>query len=276
MYKIWQQTVFYLENVFFRVPHRFYLIRKDPLSGAFGEVSWFPVVPGRLVWELEIPDDDFCTMSDGIFIRILAHIYLDNEEREEWYCIKGHGSVKRQWLFGRACIKEAVRQWIFRESAHLIYPSEITVLHDEYGAPFVDGWWNGEVVPAPSVSLSHDRLKCVSVVGSTDVRVGVDMEHKGRFKKSDLLEAVLSDRERTFLSSFDDGPDAVEKMLCIWCAKEAAAKYIGLGMQGRPELFEVKMNRSWDEGIVYFNDTAIKVRCACTGGEVIALACDKN
>ena len=58
-------------------------------------------------------------------------------------------------------IKEAVRMTVFQQTGKLLYPSDITVLHDELGAPFVDGWWRGELAEAPQVSLSHTARACL-------------------------------------------------------------------------------------------------------------------
>ena len=83
----------------------------------------------------------------------------------------------REWLLGRACIKEAVRWWIHADTGTLVHPAEVVVHHDELGAPWVDGWWDGVLVDAPAVSLAHDDQVSLAAVTQADRSVGIDVEH---------------------------------------------------------------------------------------------------
>jgi phosphopantetheinyl transferase len=179
---------------------------------------------------------------------------------------------KREWLLGRACIKEAVRYWIFKETGTLLYPSDIVVLHDELGAPHVDGWWNGDVIEAPEVSLSHDSRLSLAAVTAPYRPVGVDIEHIGRFKSTDLIEGSLAARERALLKGLV-GHDLSEKVLRMWCAKEAAAKYLGIGLKGNPEEFEVSFkDDEWRLAHVAHDEFLVEVAIDCEDNSIIALA----
>jgi acyl transferase domain-containing protein/phosphopantetheinyl transferase (holo-ACP synthase) len=226
-----------LVNVFFPVPHRFYQVRRDPLNGWLGRPHSGPV-SGMVLWELPHLPDDFCAQSAGIFLRILAHIYLDAEERLEWQALEGSVRRKREWLLGRACLKEAVRHWIFERTGHLLFASDVAVLHDEAGGPWIDGWWADVLIPAPRVSLSHDSRGSIAIVSEGDRPVGVDVEHVGGLKQPELVAQSMTAREQQLLQAV--GATRYEEVLLrTWCAKEAAAKLLGTGLQGQPEAFEV-------------------------------------
>ena len=261
-----------LVNVYFGVPNAFYEVRRDPLNGWLGH----PVKPDGnrhiTLWQLPHLPEEFCRQSSGIFLRILAHALLSYHERLEWHKLETNVRNKREWLLGRACIKEAVRYWIFKETGTLLYPSDIVVLHDELGAPHVDGWWNGDVIEAPEVSLSHDSRLSLAAVTAPYRPVGVDIEHIGRFKSTDLIEGSLAARERALLKGLV-GHDLSEKVLRMWCAKEAAAKYLGIGLKGNPEEFEVSFkDDEWRLAHVAHNEFLVEVAIDCEDNSIIALA----
>lgn len=228
-----------LVNIFFPVPNRFYQVRRDPLNGWLGQPLAQGAERGALLWSLEHLPEDFCAQSANIFLRILAHIYLSAAEREEWAALTGHVRHKRQWLLGRACVKEGVRQWIASQTGELLHSSDIEVVHDALGAPAVDGWWNGVVCAAPQVSLTHNDWGSVVAVNPPQAPVGVDAEQFGRIRSPELFAASLSPAEQAALAAVPAAEQS-ERLLALWCAKEAAAKCLGLGLQGQPELFEVQ------------------------------------
>ena len=87
------------------------------------------------MWQVPHLTGKFCVQSGGIFLRILAHTVLSSEELKEWRTLNGNVRQKREWLLGRACVKEAVRYWIYQQTGRMIYPADIMVLHEEQGAP---------------------------------------------------------------------------------------------------------------------------------------------
>ena len=111
-----------LVNVFFAVPHTFYEVRRDPLRGLLGAASAARPSVGVSLWEVPHYAEDFCSQSNGIFLRILAHALLGDEERAEWRTLTGTVRRKREWLFGRAAVKEAVRMTLFQQTGKLLYP----------------------------------------------------------------------------------------------------------------------------------------------------------
>ena len=118
-----------------------------------------------------------------MFLRILAYCFLDAEERAEWHGLSMTLLDKTQWLFRRACIKEAVRYWIFQTQGELLFPSDIGVKCDGDGAFYVDGWWTGgasNTLRAPAIFLEGDRhSSLVTLAADADDRWDQDMPMEG-------------------------------------------------------------------------------------------------
>lgn len=261
-----------LVNVFFPVPNRFYEVRRDPLGGWLGEPLTELGADAALLWTLPHLADDFCSQSGGIFLRMLAHIYLSAAERSEWARVTPHPRRRREWLLGRAAIKEAVRYWVHAHSRRLLYPSDIEVLHDEHGAPSVDGWWRDAVAPAPQVSLSHDAHGCVAAVAAPHERIGVDVEDLGRIRNPEWLLEALAPPERAALEALSEA-QRNDALLRLWCAKEAAAKYCGFGLQGRPEAFQVTfLDAQLQSAIVSSEHGQAQVEIFSSGPSIVAVA----
>jgi phosphopantetheinyl transferase len=261
-----------LTNVFFPVPMRFYEVRHDPQHGWLGHPTRVPGRDAVLLWELEMLSDAFCSQSSGIFLRILAHAHLDAQERQAWHGLTGNVRRRREWLLGRACIKEAVRYWIYQSTGELLHPSDVVVLHDELGAPYVDGWWRESLIDAPSISLSHDASRCTVALADPVSRVGVDREAIGRIRRPELVAEALTPTEKGLLEGLDE-PSVQDRLLRIWCAKEAAAKFLGVGLKGVPALFEVSFADASDHSAwVAHAESSVWVDLIRDETSIIALA----
>jgi phosphopantetheinyl transferase len=259
-----------LVNVFFAVPNRFYQVRRDPLNGALGAERTGP--PGVLLWELPVLDDAFCTQSSGIFLRILAHAVLSADERAQWRSLDGSPAWRRQWLLGRACLKEAVRHWLAREAGVLVHPADIVVTRESGGAPCVDGLWCANL-PVPAVSLSHNGRSCIAAVVAPGYRVGVDQEDLGRPMQPQRLQGALAATEQDALAGLADAA-LRERLLRLWCAKEAAAKSTGVGLQGDPQAWVVRfLDDNCNIAMVEYDGLMIEVGLQVIADEsVMALA----
>lgn len=260
-----------LVNIYFPVPNRFYQVRRDPLNGWLGHP--YPTLKDDvLLWELPNLSEEFCTQSGGIFLRILAHIFLSFEEREAWRQLHANKRYQLQWLLGRACIKEAIRYWIFKETGQLLYPADIHVLHDENGAPYVEGMWCNILMQPPEVSLSHSNNVNLVAVSSAQFPVGIDIEEINKIRNKDLLIETLSANEQAFVRGLDNSILG-DRLLRFWCAKESAAKYLGLGLQGMPEAFEVSfIDENCESAFVEYSGIKIGVTITRKDDSIIALA----
>lgn len=225
-------------NLFFRVTPSYHASRTHPLGGWLGGPGARTETPGVALWEVPMMPEELCTQSGGICMRILAHAVLDMAERDEYRALDGKLRRRREWLFGRAALKEAVRHWIYEQSGQLLYPTDIAVRHDAYGAPFVDGWWCEALIAAPQVSLSHQGDVCLVAVSAPDQPVGIDFEQLGRVQKPELVASAFTQHEQSLVQGLS-GAALDERVLRVWCAKEAAAKCLGIGLQGEPWAFRV-------------------------------------
>jgi phosphopantetheinyl transferase len=226
-------------NLFFRVPPAYHMARVNPLQGFLGAPAEPVAVEGVSLWQVPLIASELCTQSGGICMRVLAHVLLSAEEREQWRMLQGSVRRHREWLSGRAALKEAVRDWIHAQTGQLPYAADIVVRHDEYGAPYVDGWWNGSLIDAPQVSLSHSGESCLVAIALPGLRVGVDLEAMGRVKQPELIAQAMAAHEQPLVDGLA-GAALDERVLRLWCAKEAAAKCLGIGLQGEPADFVIR------------------------------------
>jgi len=225
-------------NLFFRVPPTYHMARVNPLQGFLGAPAEPVAMDGVSLWQMPLIAPELATQSGGICMRVLAHVLLSEEERGEWRMLQGSLRHHREWLSGRAALKEAVRHWIHQQTGRLVHAADVVVLHDELGAPHVDGWWNGALVDAPRVSLSHSGESCLVAVAAPGLAVGVDLEAMGRVQP-ELVAQSLAAHERPLVDGLS-GAALDERVLRLWCAKEAASKCLGIGLQGEPAEFGIR------------------------------------
>jgi phosphopantetheinyl transferase len=68
--------------------------------------------------------------------------------------------------------------------------------------------------------------------------VGVDLESLDSLRQPELMIDSLAPAERPLVQGLQ-GAALGERLLRLWCAKEAAAKCLGLGLQGQPSNYVV-------------------------------------
>jgi acyl transferase domain-containing protein/phosphopantetheinyl transferase len=261
-----------LVNLFFRVTPSYHAARTHPLGGWLGGPAAPSPVAGVTLWQLPMMPEDLCTLSGGICLRIMAQVLLAPEERDEWRAFQGNLRRKREWLFGRAALKEAVRHWVHEQTGELLYATDVLVRHDDQGAPYVDGGWCETLIAAPQVSLSHTGEACLAAVAAPDRPVGVDLEEVARLRQPDLILGALAPEERRWVEGLD-GAALAERVLRLWCAKEAAAKCLGTGLQGQPEAFQVVRSDAKCENLLVESAWGAVDTCVQRlGGTIIAIA----
>jgi phosphopantetheinyl transferase (holo-ACP synthase) len=257
-------------NVFFQLPHRFCQVRRSPLQGWLG--APLDTDLPALLWQVEQLPEAFFAQSSGIFLRILAHAVLSFEERQAWLALKVSSKRRCEWLMGRLALKEAVRYWAYQQSGELLYPSDVVVQHDALGAPSVAGWWVDQVVKAPAVSLTHDAQTCTAALSLDGQPVGVDREDLHRLRRPEALQLAFSAQERVWWLAQPEAQRGAAA-LRLWCCKEAASKWLGRGLQGRPEAFEVCWDpASENAAVVHCGGGMVRVQLRQLGPSLLALA----
>ena len=261
-----------LVNLFFVVPPAYHEVRTDPLNGWLGRPLALLSDSGVALWEVPLMSEEFCSQSGGICLRILAHALLGPAERDEWRALQGQLRRRREWLFGRAALKEAVRLWVAEQTGHLLYPTDIVVRHDAHGAPVVGGAWCETLIAAPRVSLAHNANACLAAITAPGQPVGVDLEALGRIRQPELLVESLAPQERPFVQGLV-GAALDERLLRLWCAKEAAAKCLGTGLQGKPADFVVvAADAACERLLVQHGAATVETRVAQHEATIIAVA----
>jgi len=157
----------------------------------------------------------------------LARRYLCQAERQS---MRDSGPRRaREWLNGRIAAKDAVRYALWQQEQRPIFPIEITLEHDDDGAPLVRGKFAADL----RLSLAH--CEAVAVARVTEGRTpGIDVE-KIEPRTEEFLETAFSDAERLLLPR----PSRDEWITRFWCAKEAVAKARRKGLGGNPRRYPV-------------------------------------
>jgi len=189
-----------------------------------------PGLHGRL---LDGGYHDIVRPERAIFLQAIAHTTLSARERETWVALPQAGPRRVRWLMGRVAAKEAVRRWAAEQHGRSLSLIDIEIRADERGKPvvaFVDG---GESIEPPDLSISHGDRLAVAVV-ATDVAVGVDIEEEREGNPREVPEIAFAEGELTEASRAGVPP------IALWCAKEAAAKALGVGLLGEPRRWRVR------------------------------------
>lgn len=216
----------------FDLPDRFFRARLNP-SGAMvsrGFDGWATPPGGVSVAIVDDLSDDLLTGSGGIWQKVLAGLALDAQERQEWQALQAGAVEARQkdWLKGRVAAKDAVRM----VSDQAICAADIRVVGtDPDGVPRVAG------VPIfdaadPHVSISHSAGWAAAAAADPRMYAGVGIDLERIAPRSEaFLAAAFTPAEIATLRAVPEGPQRDSLTTRFWCAKEAAAKACGLGLQ---------------------------------------------
>lgn len=137
------------------------------------------------------------------------------------------------WSLGRLAVKRAARDY-FAGHALDLRNAEVQVDKTDQGAPFIT--LPGHGMTLGGTTIAHSGGVAIGAVAAAPWRIGVDYELADRIRDpANFIDAILSEREVAQLPLRADAETAVT----LWSIKEAAAKTLGVGIQGRPEAFEI-------------------------------------
>jgi malonyl CoA-acyl carrier protein transacylase/phosphopantetheinyl transferase len=178
---------------------------------------------------------DILRESGSIWQQVLAHLILGRAERDAWLDLAGPRTRREAWLLGRLAVKDAVRLWIKRKHDLTLLPADIEIEQDTHGRPTASGAWTKHVPVVPSISIAHADDMAIAVAGHVDGcrGIGIDIELLGK-PRNGYQRLAFTPRECALLSELVQRGNE-EWDLRLWCAKEAVAKALGLGLLGGPQ-----------------------------------------
>ena len=189
----------------------------------------------------------------GVDLLWVARTALLNPELDEFRTFTGN-KPQRRFLMSRMAAKDAVRIWRTKVTGEpQLHPADYTLRHDELGKPFVAGLEDGVV---PELSVAHKDQIALAVASS--VPMGIDIEPANRDTRS-ILPTFATEQEIGLVDQLNGLAPEGGWETRLWCAKEAAGKVRGTGLNGLPkhlQLIEADAEgrmviQDADSGIVY-------------------------
>lgn len=220
----------------FDLPEDFLLFRNNPCTTMVSR-EWTParaLFPNNsgVCCTLNGLSEEFLSASDGVWLRVLAHLVLSRAERDAWKQEKRTSKRSVEWLLGRTVLKDAVRVLMKKKHGFDMCPADIEVRTDEYGKPSV--LLHGRPgIAAPAVSLAHADGSVMAVAVDEARGVGIDCEPVRSLQEG--FDDVAFGVDEISLLPFDSDADRLAWRLRFWCAKESVAKLIGRGLMGTPK-----------------------------------------
>ncbi len=224
------------QDRYYTIPHHFHRCRLNPQTEYLSE-AWMQNETGLICRRIDAFPKHFLDDSWGIWKRVLAHMMLNKNEREHWYSLPEAGPQRSDWLLGRIAAKDVVRQWAKETLGIQLAPVDIEIKTTEMGKPY------GHCLPAsnpiPDISISHSHNNTVAVLSQPGMRIGIDIEQLNRVHHDDLLVGGAFSNEEIILMESIQSKERPTLIVGLWCAKEAAAKSLGLGLMGAPQKWQV-------------------------------------
>jgi phosphopantetheinyl transferase len=221
------------QDRYFSIPHAYYQCRLHPQS-AFLSYPWAIAEP-VLIRRIDPFPEGFFEDSWGIWQRVLAHLSLSEPERQRWYAFPAKGKRRTEWLLGRIAAKDAVRQWALDNLGLTIAPVDITIVATGTGKPVIECARLAQITALPDLSISHSQGYTVAALATPGNLIGVDLQQLSQNHADDLLVAAFGPGEQSWLQI----GGAQQVAASLWCAKEAAAKAVGLGLGGDPRKWKI-------------------------------------
>ncbi|WP_051748668.1 type I polyketide synthase [Nevskia soli] len=180
--------------------------------------------------------EGYLDQGGGLWQRMIANLVLNTDERRIFYReLPPNGPRREEWLVGRIAAKEAVREWLAQQHGLHLASADIEIANAPNGQPYVSRVWGLPAgITAPAVSISHSSRGALAACAPAGARLGVDYQRIERIEAEDLIAGAFSAAEaQQFLRSLP-APAQKQAAVALWCAKEAAAKASGGGLEGRP------------------------------------------
>lgn len=200
-----------------RLPSRYLMCDQLPLPGLPREATC-----------MKVARQDFT----GIDLDWAARIFLNESEMPEYWGIEDT-KRRREMLLSRVAAKDAARLWsAARNGSSYMHPAEMIVAHNERGAPRLV---SNDGAAWPTISFSHAGDAAVAI--ACDGPVGIDIEPAQR-STQEILPTFATAEEQALVDDLQRAAPEENWATRLWCAKEAVAKLLKTGLEGRPKDYE--------------------------------------
>jgi acyl transferase domain-containing protein/phosphopantetheinyl transferase len=163
----------------------------------------------------------------------VARASLTNAEIAEFRTLSGT-KVMRKFLVSKMAAKDAIRLWRAKQmGTGLTHPAEYHIEHDEHGRPYLAGIQDQFV---PAITVAHKDNVVIAIASWQPM--GVDLELADRETRS-LLDTFATPNEIALIDQLAATTPEAGWETRLWCAKEAAGKARGTGLNGYPKRLEI-------------------------------------
>jgi acyl transferase domain-containing protein/phosphopantetheinyl transferase len=231
------------EDVKYSAPQNLYRFRLAPIERYLSVPNLQSELAGSglAARYLEAFEAGYLDQGSAVWKRMLAALVLNEDERRVFSGeLPPTGPRREEWLVGRVCAKDAVRAWATEHLKINFAAADVHIANRDNGAPYVAnvlGWPAGVLYPA--VSISHSRRAAVAVCGPAESAPGIDFQHLNRVDAEDLIAGAFSAAESDRYLRALPREELRRAAVALWCAKEAAAKSAGSGLEGRPQDWQI-------------------------------------
>ena len=193
-----------------------------------------PTTPVATAVAKDIPFKLF-ESNQELWLKTLAFTNLSSKERKDWLEMQGTINRRVEWLFGRIAAKEAMRRYLANFQQARWTAADIDIWPDDSGKPHPLGTWSQHSATHLDLSIAHTSKLIVAAVAA-NARLGIDIEMTNRDLSEEFTKGVFRQAELELAAHTGEGPVAV---LRCWCAKEAIAKALGVGIRYSPKDLQV-------------------------------------
>lgn len=221
-----------------------------------------------------IPDVSVDWCVDNLLTKLERENYREKFSNEE---------ARFNWLLGRLCAKETVRELVFNVHDVLIPSNEIEIRTAGDGSPQVffvertssvargrDAERLAHLQNSIYISITHcaKRAYVLSITTDGKERPGIDCE-KLRDVESGMAELVFESNEREFVGTQPNDSRKSEAFFRLWAAREAVLKATN-SSEKRP--FEL-LSTGDDHIVVKHKGEERRILTLSHGGYAVAIVC---
>lgn len=193
--------------------------------------------------------------------------WLSSEEWDEAQAMAQRGAKPwKEWALSRLATKQAATG-LLADMGQATHSADLAIRKTAEGAPVLAG---PTTLHLPGVSISHVASLGIGAAAAPGWQMGIDFEFADRIRQPDAFLNQISPPEEQARLGLAPG---AETATLVWNMKEAAAKALGQGLQGRPESFAiVGYDPARGEATVECGDAAVTVQVRQFGRAFCAVA----